>query len=184
MWRATDGYPDSERRHGGHGTARVPTAPRATNHLYRPRDVSDVFDRILLPTDGSDAGNRAVDQAVGLAAETGAALHLLFVVEDIPYAPEMVDDTVEAQIREVGEATLADIQERAGAAGVEVTEAIRDGAPHEAILEYADEENVDAVVMATHGRSGLDRYLLGSVTERVVRTADVPVLTVRMNDEA
>ena len=182
MWRAT-AVPEPGRRHSGRGPLRALRAPRSTNHLYRPRDVPAVFDRILLPTDGSDAGNRAVDQAVGLAAETGAALHLLFVVEDIPYAPEMVDDTVEAQIREVGEATLADIQERAGAAGVEVTEAIRDGAPHEAILEYAAEADVDAVVMGTHGRSGLDRYLLGSVTERVVRTADVPVLTVRMNDE-
>ena len=156
----------------------------AAIHMYCGRVSPVMYDRILLPTDGSDAGNRAVDQAVGLAAETGAALDLLFVVEDIPYAPEMVDDTVEAQIREVGEATLADIQERAGAAGVEVTEAIRDGAPHEAILEYAAEEDVDAVVMGTHGRRGLERYLLGSVAERVVRLSPVPVLTVRMFGES
>ena len=143
-----------------------------------------MYDRILLPTDGSDAGNRAVDQALGLAAETGATVHLLFVLEDIPYAPEMMHDTVEAQLREIGEAALEEIRGRADEAGVEVVEALREGAPHTAILEYAAEEGADVIVMGTHGRSGLDRYLLGSVTERVVRTADVPVLTVRMNDEA
>ncbi|WP_254839632.1 universal stress protein [Natronomonas marina] len=141
-----------------------------------------MYDRILLPTDGSDATNRAVEQAVGLARETGAELHVLFVVEDIPYAPEMMDDTVEKQLREIGEEALEKIRERADEAGVEVVADIREGAPHTAILEYADEAGVDAIVMGTHGRSGLDRYLLGSVTERVVRTAEIPVLTVRMEE--
>ena len=142
-----------------------------------------MYDRILLPTDGSDAGNRAVDQALGLAAETGATVHLLFVLEDIPYAPEMMDDTVEAQLREIGEAAIEEIRGSADEAGVEVVEALRDGAPHSAILEYAADTGADLIVMGTHGRSGLDRYLLGSVTERVVRTADVPVLTVRMSED-
>ena len=141
-----------------------------------------MYDRILLPTDGSDANNRAVEQAVGLARETGADLHVLFVLEDIPYAPEMMDDTMEGQLREIGEATIEDIEGRAGEAGVDVVTEIREGAPHTTILEYAEAADVDAIVMGTHGRSGLDRYLLGSVTERVVRTADVPMLTVRMGE--
>jgi nucleotide-binding universal stress UspA family protein len=140
-----------------------------------------MYDRILLPTDGSDAGTRAVDQALGLAAETGATLHLLFVLEEIPYAPETMDDAVGSELREIGEATLETVRERADGAGVEVVEALREGAPHSTILEYAAEEDADVIVMGTHGRSGLDRYLLGSVTERVVRTADIPVLTVRMS---
>ncbi len=142
-----------------------------------------MYDRILLPTDGSDAGDRAVDQALGLARETGAALHVLFVVEDIPYAPEMMDDKVEAQLRAIGEEALESIRERADEAGVEVVAALREGVPHTSILNYIDDEACDLVVMGTHGRSGLDRYLLGSVTERVVRTASVPVLTVRRDDE-
>ena len=142
-----------------------------------------MYDRILLPTDGSDANSRAVEQAVGLARETGAGLHVLFVLEDIPYAPEMMDDTVEAEIREVGEAAIEGIEKRAGEAGIDVVGEVREGAPHAAVLVYAEEAGVDAIVMGTHGRSGLDRYLLGSVTERVVRTADVPVLTVRMEDD-
>ena len=139
-----------------------------------------MYDRILLPTDGSDANGRAVEQGVGLARETGAGLHVLFVLEDIPYAPEMMDDAVEGQLREIGEAAIEEIEERAEAAGVDLVTEMREGVPHETILEYAEEADVDAVVMGTHGRSGLDRYLLGSVTERVVRAAEVPVLTVRM----
>ena len=141
-----------------------------------------MYGRILLPTDGSDANSRAVEQAVGLARETGAGLHVLFVLEDIPYAPEMMDDAVEGQLREIGEAAIEEIEERAEAAGVDLVTEMRKGVPHETILEYAEEAGVDAVVMGTHGRSGLDRYLLGSVTERVVRSAEVPVLTVRMEE--
>ena len=139
-----------------------------------------MYDRILLPTDGSDANSRAVEQAVGLARETGAGLHVLFVLEDVPYAPETMDDAVEGQLREIGEAAIEEIEKRAEAAGVDLVTEMREGVPHETILEYAEEADVDAVVMGTHGRSGLDRYLLGSVTERVVRAAEVPVLTVRM----
>jgi nucleotide-binding universal stress UspA family protein len=143
-----------------------------------------MYERILLPTDGSQASDRAVEQAIGLASETGAALHVLFVVEDVPYAPDMMDDEVAAQIREIGEEALEEIQDRADEAGVEVVAALREGVPHESILAYAEEADADVIVMGTHGRSGLDRYLLGSVTERVVRTAEVPVLTVRMDDKA
>ena len=84
-----------------------------------------------------------------------------------------------------GSATMADqLRELAHDDAVRcvvVTET-REGVPHDTILEYAEEADVDVVVMGTHGRSGLDRYLLGSVTERVVRSAEVPVLTVRMEE--
>ena len=139
-----------------------------------------MYDRILLPSDAGDASGRAVDQAVGLARETGAELHLLFVVEEVPHAPEMVEQSVEEQLRSVGEDVLAGVRDRADRAGLSVESTVREGVPHVAIVDYADEVGVDVIVMGTHGRSGLNRYLLGSVTERVVRTADVPVLTVRI----
>lgn len=65
-------------------------------------------------------------------------------------------------------------------AGVPVETAVLSGDPHKRIRDYADEHGADLIVMGTHGRTGVDRYLLGSVTEKVVRTADQPVLTVRM----
>ncbi len=142
-----------------------------------------MYERILLPTDGSEGNNRAVRQAIDLAAETGAELHVLFVVEEMPYAPEMMDDRVEARLREIGEEAIEEIRRQADDAGVELRTGIEEGVPHRSILEYTDAEGIDLVVMGTHGRSGLDRYLLGSVTERVVRGAKVPVLTVRMSDD-
>jgi nucleotide-binding universal stress UspA family protein len=138
-----------------------------------------MYDRILLPTDGSDASREAAKQAINLAEETGAELHVLFVIEDAPYSPEMMDARFEEEVQNHGEEALDAVIERAEAAGVGVVSAIRGGTPHEVILEYADQEDVDIVVMGTHGRSGLARYLIGSVTERVIRTADIPVLTVR-----
>jgi nucleotide-binding universal stress UspA family protein len=142
-----------------------------------------VYDRILLPTDGSEGADRAIEQAVGLAAEVGAELHVLFVVEDLPYAPELMDDQLETQLRRIGEESIDSIRARADEAGVKLEAAIEDGVPHRSILEYADGEGIDLIVMGTHGRSGLDRYLLGSVTERVVRAAEQPVLTVRVDDD-
>ncbi|MDS0281375.1 universal stress protein [Haloarcula onubensis] len=71
----------------------------------------------------------------------------------------------------------------AGIDDVAVETAVVPGTPYRAILDYADEHGVDLIVMGTHGRTGLDRYLLGSVTEKVIRTADQPVLTVRMRDQ-
>jgi nucleotide-binding universal stress UspA family protein len=75
--------------------------------------------------------------------------------------------------------------QQAEAAGVNTIEGVvAQGAPHQAILDYVDEHDIDLVVMGTHGRTGLDRYLLGSVTEKVVRLSDAPVLTVRMPAES
>jgi len=66
--------------------------------------------------------------------------------------------------------------------GVPVETAVLSGDPYKRIREYADDHDIDLIVMGTHGRTGVDRYLLGSVTENVVRTADQPVLTVRMRE--
>ena len=68
--------------------------------------------------------------------------------------------------------------------GVETIEGmVSQGSPHRAILDYIEDQDIDLVVMGTHGRTGLDRYLLGSVTEKVVRLSDAPVMTVRLSDE-
>lgn len=67
--------------------------------------------------------------------------------------------------------------------GLAVESAVRVGKPHQVIVGYADNNDIDLIVMGTHGRSGIDRYLLGSVTEKVLRTSDVPVVTVRRNHD-
>jgi nucleotide-binding universal stress UspA family protein len=139
-----------------------------------------MYDDVLIPTDGTNAVQPAVDHALDLAETYGAALHALYVVDQGAYVgvdvrSDMIIETLETE----GEEAVEAVEERAEAAGVPVTTAIVRGDPYREILDYADEQGVDLVVMGTHGRRGLDRYLLGSVTEKVVRSADLPVLTVR-----
>jgi len=141
-----------------------------------------MYDTILVPTDGSDGANAALAEAVGLASAFDATVHSLYIVDTTtPQSDAGYVDLVESFER-IGEETTEAAVERAASAGVEGVGAVRTGRPHRAILEYADEVGADLLVMGTHGRTGLERYLLGSVTEKVVRTADVPVLTVRMGE--
>ncbi len=136
-----------------------------------------MYDRILVPTDGSDCARAAADHAITLAGDHGATVHALYVVHLRPSLEpnlEVVLDTLEA----VGEEALADIAAQGEAAGVEVVTATREGLPHEEICDYAEREGMDLVVMGTHGRTGIERVVIGSTAERVVRRSTVPVLTV------
>ncbi|RQG97091.1 universal stress protein [Natrarchaeobius chitinivorans] len=135
------------------------------------------YSEIVFPTDGSDGSTAAFEHALTQARLHDARLHVLYVV-DTTYAGVGSMETAIAAMREQGEATANELVGRAEADGIDAVAAIEEGDPYEEIVEYADSD-VDLIVMGTHGRSGIDRYLLGSVTEKVVRTADAPVLTVR-----
>ena len=136
--------------------------------------------RILLPTDGSEGVERAVEHALSLARDRGADLHVLHVADTSTLPLDAHSEAAVQYMEAVAEESVAEILERAEDAGIEsAVGAVRRGRPDRTILAYADEHDVDLIVMGTHGRTGLDHLLLGSVTERVVRSADVPVLTVR-----
>lgn len=141
-----------------------------------------MYDAVLLPTDGSAGADRAVDHAVDLAASYDAVLHVLTVLDDAALGAATASTL--ADLRGHRTDAVEAIADRAREAGVAVETAVREGTPHEEILAYADERGVDAVVMGTHGRSGVDRVLVGSVAERVLRSAQVPVMLVRMTAEA
>lgn len=138
-----------------------------------------MYDRVLFPTDGSDATNRARRHALDLAKQYGATLHVLAVVTEDPYR----DEAAAERATEEAERTVDAVAAAAREEGVDVVTAVEQGVPHEAILAYAESADVDMIVMGTHGRTGVGRAIIGSVTERVVRTATVPVVTVRMTDE-
>jgi nucleotide-binding universal stress UspA family protein len=145
-----------------------------------------MYEDILIPTDGSEGARPAIEEAVDLAESFGARVHALFVADtSYPYAgaeATTVDwNLIVEDLEEEGKHATGQIRKEGDARGVEVREEVRrSSVVHQAILEYADEEDVDLVVMGTHGRTGLSRFLLGSVTEKVVRTSPIPVLTVRM----
>jgi nucleotide-binding universal stress UspA family protein len=143
------------------------------------------YERILVPTDGSDATREAVQQAVDLAAEHGATIHALYVVNSASFAGLPMDsswENVSAMLSEEGSAALDDVGELAEEHGVDVLRELSDGNPAREIVRYAEDEDCDLVVMGTHGRGGIDRLLLGSVAEKVVRSSTVPVLTVRVGE--
>lgn len=139
-----------------------------------------MYHRILFPTDGSDGAEVALEHAVEHAATYDATLDVLYVIEEtLPVLEAGAPDVLDA-LQKQGETVLEEAKERANEAGVKsVHTSIVGGSPYRQIRQHIEDRGIDLVVMGTHGRRGFDRYLLGSVTEKVVRTANCPVLTVR-----
>jgi nucleotide-binding universal stress UspA family protein len=140
-----------------------------------------MYDRILLPTDGSAGMSSAIEQCLHQARQHDATVHALYVVDVRAYVmlPEETRDRVRELLAAEGERAMAALQESFDDAGVDLRTEIREGVPHEEILGYADDHDVDLVVMGTHGQSGASNRIVGSVAEEVVRNATTPVLTVR-----
>jgi len=141
------------------------------------------FDTIVIATDGSESVSRAVSVALDLADRFDATVHALYVVDEgeVASSPEQVREEMRDALDESGEAALETV---ADATGRPVTTAVREGRPATEIREYAVDHDADMVAMGTRGRHGENRFLIGSVAERVVRTCPVPVLTVRQLDES
>jgi len=145
-----------------------------------------MYDHILVPTDGSAGVERAVEHAVGLADTHEATLHALYVVNTASYSSMPMETSwehVRDMLGEEGERALERVDDIAESEGVPVESVVVDGSPSREIVRYAEQEHCDLVVMGTHGRGGIDRLLLGSVAERVVRASQVPVLTVRVGQD-
>ncbi|WP_135662273.1 universal stress protein [Halorhabdus rudnickae] len=149
------------------------------------------YQKILVPTDGSDLALQALHEALTLAELSEATVHVLYVVDDAKVAELAsgtgIDDvSIDGDIdghfdryEAIGEHALDDLRETAADRGISLRTAIRKGLPEEEILAYVDETDIDLLVMGTHGRRGIERYILGSTTERVLRKSPVPVLAVR-----
>ncbi|MFC5970749.1 universal stress protein [Halomarina salina] len=142
-----------------------------------------MFDRILFPTDGSEGADEALEYALELARTHDATLHVLFVADTNRDSVTLVGTDVVDALTAVGEESVASVVDRASEHDVPTETAVEQGTPWRTIVDYAEGNDVDLLVMATHGRRGLDRYLLGSVTEKVVRTSTIPVMTVRIDAE-
>ncbi|HEY2154786.1 MAG TPA: universal stress protein [Isosphaeraceae bacterium] len=150
------------------------------------------FRSILAPTDFSEHASKALRYAAALAERFGATLHLLHVLpEVVPMAPDLVAGAPDLVIAtalppEYYRDTEAESLEALGrvldpswGAVASVERAVRLGDPVEEIIDYAAEQRIDLIVIATHGRTGLGHVLLGSVAEQIVRHSPCPVLTIR-----
>ena len=150
------------------------------------------FQKILCPTDFSEASLCGLKMASEMAEKFGSQVVVVYVNTSIQHLPsphveaaEITFDTAayEKQLAKEARANLADISASIFPEGVEPKLEIRIGQPAQEILETAHDEDVDAIFMATHGRTGLKHIVFGSVAERVVSRADCPVLTVRSCDD-
>ena len=138
------------------------------------------FDTILVATDGRPGGEAAIDHGIELADAYDASVHAVSVVDEtISSLPAVLEE-----FERVGMQATADVEARAAKAGVSTVRVVNRGIPHEAIIEYADERAVDLIVVGTEGRTGLGRLAFGSVSQRIVGKAPVPVLTVRSADSS
>jgi nucleotide-binding universal stress UspA family protein len=140
-----------------------------------------MYDAILFPTDGSPGATRAFDHALKLAEDQGATLHVLHVV-DVLSPGASLHETIRERMVERGGTLVETLAAEARERGVTVETAVREGDPAATIVDYASSEGVDVVVMPTHGRRELTKAVLGSVTDKVVRTGDVPVLVATFED--
>jgi nucleotide-binding universal stress UspA family protein len=143
-----------------------------------------MFKTILLPTDGSKGAEKAINCATTIALQFDCKIYVLFAIDMPPlvfeytnFSQEKVLETLQEEGQQILDKTVSFIQ-ASGVANVEGV--LTTGHPGKAILDFAAERRVDLIVMGTHGRRGLDRVLVGSVAEEVVRLSPVPVLTVRM----
>jgi nucleotide-binding universal stress UspA family protein len=140
--------------------------------------------QILCALDLSPGSRRAFDTALALARAQNARLVLLHVLAPIALVPgqyldALTMDRLQREAREWGAERLGGLAAKAGKAGVKASVLIREGDPADQIVRTRRSTKSDLIVMGTHGRRGLKKFLLGSVAERVAATAPCPVVTVR-----
>jgi nucleotide-binding universal stress UspA family protein len=146
---------------------------------YAVCTIETVYESIIVPTDGSEAAETAVDHGVSQASAHDARLIVLAVVETSGTAsPEGRSEAFEEQ-RGAREQEVEALVESARSDGVDAEGVVEMGVPSRVILEQARARGADLLVMATRARSGVGRFLYGSVTEQVIRDGDTPVLAVQ-----
>lgn len=140
-----------------------------------------MYDTILVPTDGSRRAKRAAEHAIELAKQSDGTVHALYVMDmgDAAFVA-IPDDIAETRDRleKKGADYVNDVEVLASEADVDCVTAVKSGIAPDRIVEYADEEGVDLIVMGKRGRSDPDKPAFGSITGRVIGTAEVPVHTV------
>ncbi len=148
-----------------------------------------MFEKILIATDGSKHSKRAAEAAIEMAGLYGSAITVLYVVDiGKEYAPlgdlisKVADDMIagiRSNLKQQGEEITKEVAEKASSAGLNAERRIVEGYPAQEILRLAREEKAGLIVMGGIGATGLEKFLLGSVADKVVRSSEIPVLVVR-----
>jgi len=139
------------------------------------------YDKIMIATDGSKQVEKAVEAAVQLAKFTGARLYAVYVIASAGYTPRNFgwEESLREILNAEAKKAVTFVEEAGKTLGVKVEPVILEGHPANRIMEFAEQEDMDLIVMGSLGRTGLDRFLLGSIAENVVRHSKTPVMVVK-----
>lgn len=142
--------------------------------------------KILIATDGSEASEKAADFGMETLRFGGAKAYAVYVIDTSSYGSVPIDERRSKkiqQLEEIGHKAVSYVEGKAKTAGMEVESIVLKGNPAEEIVDFAEEQRVDMIVAGSLGKSGIERFMLGSVSEKVVRRAKIPVLVVRKQKE-
>ncbi|NIA03327.1 MAG: universal stress protein [Nitrospirae bacterium] len=143
---------------------------------------SELFQKIVLATDGSEYSISVVKYAIELARITESKIYAIYVVDTGVFTSIPMDGAwtnMYELLKKEGDEATSEVESEAVAANIEVESLTVEGHPAEEIIKLAEDKSADIIVMGTLGKSGLDRFLLGSVAEKVSRTSKIPVMIVR-----
>ncbi len=168
----------------GSVTARV-IGHSPCNVLVVPKDAQLDFKNIVVATDGSKYSTAAVSEAVAIAKRNGSALTVISAMPSELLTPTDIDFTMnqqqliaEQEMKET-EKNAKEAKETAQKEGVDVKAFVLSGRPYEAIIQTAQETKADLIVLGSHGRTGIEKFLMGSVAERVILLSSCPILVVK-----
>jgi nucleotide-binding universal stress UspA family protein len=165
----------------GHAPCTVLVVPRAAEFECR---------HILVATDGSTYGDAAAAEAISMAKQLGSRLTALSVVHSESMSPmdivssQMQRDLIAEKEMKEAEQNVKKVKDAAVAAGIKTDALIMGGKPSEAIIQTAKDKQADLIVLGSHGKTGVEKLLVGSVAERVIVLSPCPVLVVKKNKEA
>lgn len=140
-----------------------------------------LYTDVLVPTDGSEAASVAVDHALTVAAAHGATIHGLFVIDSriTMAADQDMRDQLTERLHDTGQDAVEEIVDRATELGLEASGAVERGTPWKVIRSHAEDQGIDLIVIGTTGKTPREKRMrMGSVSERVVDDAQIPVLVV------
>ena len=142
--------------------------------------MTKLIEKILIATDGSEKNQPAVRKSLEIARECGSTLYAIYVIDVTPITsaqPEVLMDDVYLKLKGEGEKAVERIKRMAN--GVKVEVLVLSGRPAHVIIEFAAKNKVDMIVVGSQGKSGLERLILGSIAESIIRMADCMVLVVK-----
>ncbi|MGP8321017.1 MAG: universal stress protein [Methanosarcinaceae archaeon] len=143
---------------------------------------SELFRKIMIATDGSEPNKKAISYGIEFARLSGAKVYVVYVVDTATFSSIPMDSGWEVMyelLQKEGTEAIQHTLDDAKASGVLVESSLLEGHPSQEIIEFAQDNDIDMIVLGTLGKSGLDRFLLGSVAEKVTRNSGIPVLVVR-----